>query len=41
MATAFFLVRIAEGKAYCADLHNKIVYYRKCDGNLRRLADTS
>lgn len=34
MATAFFLVRIDEGKTYCADLHNKIVDYKNCDGNL-------
>lgn len=40
MATAFFLARIAEGKAYCADLDNKVVDYNKCDSNLGQSADT-
>lgn len=40
MATAFFLARIAEGKAYCADLDNKVVEYDSCAGNIEQSADT-
>lgn len=40
MATAFFLARIAEGKAYCADLDNKVVDYSNCEGNIGQPADT-
>ncbi|KAH0421369.1 hypothetical protein CcaCcLH18_13471 [Colletotrichum camelliae] len=43
MATAFFLARMAEAEAktyknYCADVDNKVVDYKNCDG--KQPADT-
>ncbi|KAI3391939.1 hypothetical protein diail_6585, partial [Diaporthe ilicicola] len=40
MATALFLARAAEGKAYCADLDNKLVEYNNCAGNIGQSTDT-
>lgn len=40
LTTAFFLARIAEGKAYCADLDNKVVEYDTCTSNIEQSADT-
>ncbi|KAG8158647.1 hypothetical protein KVR01_011769 [Diaporthe batatas] len=40
LTTAFFLARIAEGKAYCADLDNKVVQYDSCASNIEQSADT-